>query len=69
VSDEKPGDPDKRDAELIRMIRQEKAEAAVKAVSEGANPTLAAFVLANEFTDSITYSLGKRLRRLLRRDR
>jgi hypothetical protein len=69
VSDELPGDPDKRDAELTRMIRQAKAEAAVRAVSAGENPTLAAFVLANEFTDNLTYSIGKRLRRLLRRDR
>jgi hypothetical protein len=60
---------DKQDAELIRMIRQEKAERAIRAVGDGANPAAEAFVLANEFTDSITHSVAARLQRWLRLDR
>ncbi|CAN5136597.1 hypothetical protein BH11ACT2_BH11ACT2_23270 [soil metagenome] len=58
---------DKQDAELIRMIRQEKAEAAIRAVAAGANPTIEAYLLANDFTDSVTDSLAKRIKRWMRR--
>ena len=57
---------DEQDAELIRMIRQEKAEAAIRAINAGANPTFEAYKLANEFTDSVTDSLAQRVRRLFR---
>ena len=58
---------DKQDAELTRMIRQEKAEAAIRAVQAGANPTIEAYLLANDFTDSVTGSLRARIRSLLHR--
>ncbi len=60
--------PDERDAEFVRMTRQEKAEAAIRAVNAGANPTIEAYLLANDFTDTVTDSIGKRIRRWLRRD-
>lgn len=60
---------DRRDAELARMIRQEKAEAAIRAVNAGGNPTAEAFALANEFTDGLTASMLQRIRMLLRRHR
>ena len=59
--------PESQDAELVRMIRQEKAEAAVRAIAAGANPALEAFTLANEFTDGLTASIGGRIKRWLRR--
>jgi hypothetical protein len=58
---------DKQDAELARMIRQEKAEAAIRAVNGGANPALEAFALANDFTDGVTGSFRARIRRLFGR--
>lgn len=48
--------------------RRRRAEDAVRAIADGANPGAEAFALSNEFTDEWTTRLAARVRRLFGRD-
>jgi hypothetical protein len=47
--------------------RRKRAEEAVRAIAEGADPGAEALRLSNEFTDEWTDRIGTRLRRIFRR--
>ena len=59
--DESPGPEENADA------RRKRAEDAVRAIADGAQPGAEAFRLSNEFTDEWTARLATRLRRILGR--
>jgi hypothetical protein len=48
-------------------LRRKRAEEAVEAIANGADPTAEALRLSNEFTDEWTERLAARLRRIFRR--
>ena len=58
---------DTPDPEESADARRRRAEEAVRAIAEGAQPGAEAFKLSNEFTDEWTTRLAARLRRLFRR--
>ena len=60
-SEESPGFEGNADA------RRKRAEDAVRAIADGAQPGAEAFRLSNEFTDEWTARLAARLRRILGR--
>ena len=59
--EESPGSDESADA------RRKRAEDAVRAIADGAQPGAEAFRLSNEFTDEWTARLAARLRRILGR--
>jgi hypothetical protein len=47
--------------------RRRRAEGAIRAIANGADPGAEALRLSNEFTDEWTDRIGARIRRILRR--